>query len=389
MATRESATREPTTVGSAELEGSLEKKPLSIFQRRWRKFRTLKRGWYSFLALTILYLLSFLLPVLINSKALVVSHEGKLYFPAIADLLPFTEGHYTAEELGLRDPRRPERLMRGEARYRLLKEQYEKDDAGDWVLLTPYPYHPNESLLKEPSFRGRPPTKPDATNWLGTDDRGRDVLARLAYGFRISITFALAVVGFAYLIGIAIGATLGFFGGRVDIFGQRLVEIWAALPFLYTVIIISSIVQPGLIVLVTILALFYWIGISFYMRGEFLREKSKDYVAGAISIGESNRSIMFRHILPNALTPVISFAPFAIVGGISSLVSLDYLGFGLPPPTPSWGELVGQGLANIPAGAWHLVLFPLGALFATLLMVVFIGEAIREAFDPKVYSRLR
>ncbi|MDF1797937.1 MAG: ABC transporter permease subunit [Planctomycetota bacterium] len=367
----------------------VEAKPLSILQRRWRKFKTLKRGWYSFLALVGLYLLSFLLPILINSKALVVSYEGELYFPAVADLLPFTEGHYSAEELGLYDPRRPDRLMRGEARYRLLQEQYEASDEGNWVLLAPYPYHPNESLLKEASFTGHPPTKPDARNWLGTDDRGRDVLARLAYGFRISITFALLVVAISYLIGMSIGATLGFFGGRVDIFGQRLVEIWAAMPFLYTVIIISSIVQPNLKILVAILAIFYWIGISFYMRGEFLREKSKDYVAGAISIGESNAAIMFKHILPNALTPVISFAPFAIVGGISSLVSLDYLGFGLPHPTPSWGELVGQGLANIPAGAWHLVVFPLGALFGTLLMVVFIGEAIREAFDPKVFSRLR
>ena len=366
-----------------------EDKPLSIFQRRWRKFKTLKRGWYSFQLLLGIYVLSFLLPVLINSKALVVSHEGKLYFPAVEDLLPFMEGFHSAEELGLRDPRRPDRLMRGEARYRLLKTQYEADGNGDWVLLAPYPFHPNENLLNEPTFEGHPPTKPDSLNWLGTDDRGRDVFARLAYGFRISITFALAVVAISYLIGMTIGAILGFFGGKVDIFGQRLVEIWAAMPFLYTVIIISSIVQPSLVILVSILAVFYWIGISFYMRGEFLREKSKDYVAGAISIGESNRSIMFRHILPNALTPITSFAPFAIVGGISSLVSLDYLGFGLPHPTPSWGELVGQGLANIPAGAWHLVVFPLGALFVTLLMVVFIGEAIREAFDPKVFSRLR
>jgi len=370
-------------------ESTVEQKPLSILQRRWRKFKTLKRGWYSFLLLMGAYLLSFLLPVLVNSKALVVSYEDELYFPAIEDLLPFMQGHYTAEELGQRDPRRPDRLMRGEARYRLLKQQYQADGEGNWVFMPFYPYHPNESLLKEPTFEGHPPTKPDGKNLLGTDDRGRDVLARLLYGFRISITFALLVVAISYVIGMTVGATLGFFGGRVDIFGQRLVEIWAAMPFLYTVIIISSIIQPNLKILVMILAVFYWIGISFYMRGEFLREKSKDYVAGAISIGESNRAIMFRHILPNALTPIISFAPFAIVGGISSLVSLDYLGFGLPHPTPSWGELVGQGLANIPIGAWHLVVFPLGALFVTLLMVVFIGEAIREAFDPKVFSRLR
>ena len=367
---------------------SPDDKPLTVFQRRWRKFKTLRRGWWSFRLLTVLYLLSFLNPVLVNNKALLVSRDGDWSSPALEELLPFgATGYYAAEDLGQTDPRRPDRFMRGEARYRLLKTQYEAAGEGDWVLLPPYPYHPNENLLKELGFEGRPPTAPDAEHWMGTDDRGRDVFARLVYGFRISITFALLVVGVSYLIGMTVGATLGFFGGRVDILGQRLVEIWAALPFLYTVIIISAIVNPNLWILVGILSLFYWIGISFYMRGEFLREKAKDYVAAAISIGESNRSIMFRHILPNALTPIVTFAPFAIVGGISSLVSLDYLGFGLRPPTPSWGELVGQGLANI--SAWHLVLFPLGALFGTLLMVVFIGEAVREAFDPKVFSRLR
>jgi microcin C transport system permease protein len=365
-----------------------EPKPLTVFQRRWRKFKTLRRGWWSFRLLTFLYLLSFLNPVLINNKALVVSYEGGLHFPALEELLPFGDsGYRAAKDLGQYDPRRPERLMRGEANYRLLARQYEEKGEGNWVLLPPYPYHPNENLLKEPGFEGRPPTPPDAEHWMGTDDRGRDVFARLVYGFRISITFALLVVAVSYLIGMTVGATLGFFGGRVDIFGQRLVEIWAAMPFLYTVIIISAIVNPDLWILIGILSLFYWIGISFYMRGEFLREKAKDYVAAAISIGESNRAIMFKHILPNALTPIVTFAPFAIVGGISALVSLDYLGFGLRPPTPSWGELVGQGLTNITA--WHLVLFPLGALFGTLLMVVFIGEAVREAFDPKVFSRLR
>ncbi|HIL36115.1 MAG TPA: ABC transporter permease subunit [Planctomycetes bacterium] len=362
-------------------------KPQTVFQRRWKKFKTIRRGWYSFQLLLGMYLLSFLLPVLVNSKALVVSHGGELFFPAIEELLPFVGGYHAAKDLGIYDPRRPERLMRGEANYRLAKSQYEVADQGDWVLLTPYPYHPIENLLKEPGFEGRPPTAPDSVHWLGTDNRGRDVLARLVYGFRISITFALSVVGIAYLVGMSVGALLGFLGGRVDMFGQRIVEIWAALPFLYTVIIISSMISPSLWILVGILSLFYWIGISFYMRGEFLREKAKDYVAAAICIGESRRSIMFKHILPNALTPIVTFAPFAIVGGIASLVSLDYLGFGLAPPTPSWGELMGQGLSNI--SAWHLVLFPMGALFATLLMVVFIGEAVREAFDPKVFSRLR
>jgi microcin C transport system permease protein len=180
---------------------------------------------------------------------------------------------------------------------------------------------------------------------------------------------------------------------------QRVIEIWSSLPFLYTIIIVSSIVvpvyipgrhlvtQPSLWLLIIILAIFEWIGITYYVRGEFYREKAKDYVAAAIVTGVSDFAIMVRHILPNSLTPVVSFAPFAIVSNISALVALDFLGFGLPAPTPSWGELIGQGLENLTK--WWLVLFPLGVLFATLLLVVFIGEAVREAFDPREYSRLR
>lgn len=347
-------------------------RPRSIFQRRWAKFRTLKRGWYSFLLLTGALLLSFANPLLINNRALVVSYQGDLYFPAIA-------GHYEASTFGQR--------FIGEARYRELKEDFAKKGEGNWVIMPPYPYSPNESLLRDPSLPGAPPHPPNLTHWMGTDDRGRDVFARMVYGFRLSMLFGLGVVASSYVIGITVGALLGYFGGRIDILGQRFVEIWAGIPFLYTVIIISSIVKPNPWLLVAILAAFSWVGISYYIRGEFYREKAKDYVAAAVAAGESDLSIIFRHVLPNALTPVISFAPFALVGGITSLVSLDFLGFGVPPPTPSWGELVHQGRANI--AEWHLVLFPLGALFGTLMMVVFIGEAVREAFDPKTFSRLR
>jgi microcin C transport system permease protein len=348
-------------------------KPLSVFQRRWRKFKTLKRGWYSFLALVVLYIMSFFAPLVFSSDALVVSYNGELRFPLFAD-------HIEAIDLGQREI--------GSPNYRQLKEEYEEADEGNWVLLPLYPFGPIESLLLDPSLDNeRPPTAPNAHHFLGTDDRGRDVLSRLVYGFQTSITFALGMVLISYIIGMTFGAIFGFFGGRIDMFGQRLVEIWASMPFLYTVIIISSIVQPSIKLLIPLLAMFSWVGISFYMRGEFLREKSKDYVAAAIAIGEPNHRIMFRHILPNALTPIVSFAPFAIVGGISALVSLDFLGFGLPAPTPSWGELLNQGIAHI--NDWHLIVFPLCALFMTLLMVVFIGEAIREAFDPKVFSRLR
>ena len=346
--------------------------PLSVLQRRWKKFKTLKRGWYSFQILVFLYLSSFLLPFLVSSDAICARYQGEWHFPVFG-------GYHQARDFG--------QDQVGEVSWRDLQEQYYFESEDNFVLLAPYPYDPLENLLHESNLKGQPPHAPNAYHILGTDDRGRDVFARLIYGFRTSITFALGVIIISYIIGMTVGACFGYFSGRVDFWGQRLVEIWSGLPFLYTIIIISSIVKPGMWLLILLLALFRWVGISFYMRGEFYREKSKDYVAAAIAQGESHRSIMFRHILPNGLTPVISFAPFAVVVTISSLVSLDYLGFGLPAPTPSWGELVNQGLENITA--WHLVFFPLSALFITLLLVVFIGEAVREAFDPKVFSRLR
>ncbi|MDG2305371.1 MAG: ABC transporter permease subunit [Candidatus Binatia bacterium] len=349
---------------------------VSVFRRRWQKFRTLRRGWYSFVVLLTCYVTTFFLFLLVNNQAIAVHYDGETYFPAFA--AAFEGKVYQAKDFGQR--------AIGETKYRRLAKEFSEDAAsGNWVVMPPYPYSPIESLLRD--LPGNPPHAPSLEHWCGTDDRGRDVFARLTYGFRISISFALGVTLLSYLVGMTVGACFGYFGGRVDILGQRFVEIWAALPFLYTIIIISSIIRPNVWLLIALLSAFGWISISFYMRGEFYREKAKDYVAAAIAQGESNFSILFRHILPNSLTPIISFAPFAIVGSISSLVSLDFLGFGLPPPTPSWGELVGQGLANIQK--WHLVLFPLGALFGTLLMVVFIGEAVREAFDPKVYSRLR
>lgn len=340
----------------------------SLFRKRLRKFRRIKRGWYSFLLLASCYLLSFALPLVVNNKPLVLRYEGKTYAPL---------AHFY-----------PDSLFGGqgsaEPNYRALAARLKAEGKGfAWMPL--YPYHPNESLLELP---GQPPHAPSRAHWCGTDNRGRDVFARLLYGFRISISFALITTLVSYIVGITIGALLGYYGGRFDIGVQRLIEIWSAMPFLYTMIIISSILQPNFALLVVVLTLFGWMGMTYYVRGEFYREKAKDYVAAAIAMGASNRQVIFRHILPNALTPVISFAPFAVVGYIGSLVSLDFLGFGLAPPTPSWGQLVQQGMDEI-THAWWLILTPLTALFATLLMVTFIGEAVREAFDPKVFSRLR
>lgn len=344
---------------------------VSIFRKRWRKFKTIKRGYYAFIALIVFYAVSFILPLFVNHTALIVKYNGSYYFPV------FKSGIYEAKVFGQnRD---------GETNYRMLKQQFRSEDNDNWVLMPVYPYSPNENLLDETT--GSPPHAPSSTHFFGTDDRARDVLARLLFGFNISISFALVVTLFAYLIGVSIGALLGYFGGKIDIFGQRVIEIWSTLPFLYVMIIVSSILQPNFILLVFIMTAFGWMGITYYVRGEFYREKARDYVSAAVSLGAKNHTIIFKHVLPNSVTPIISFAPFAIVADISSLVALDFLGFGLPPPTPSWGQLIRQGMTNIEN--WWLVAAPLAAMFLTLIAIVFIGEAIREAFDPKVYSRLR
>jgi microcin C transport system permease protein len=354
--------------------------PESIARRRLRKFRRLKRGYYSFVIIAAAYVLSFFLPLIANGTAIAVKYQGDYYVPMLT--------YYPASTFG--------QQAFGEPDYRALDREFEAQGAGNWVLMPPVPYGSNESLFDQPGSAPHPPSR---AHLFGTDDRARDVLVRLAYGFNISLTFAILVTAFSYAVGILVGGLIGYFGGKLDLLGQRLIEIWSALPFLYTIIIISSIVvpiyvpgrlqvlQPSFWMLVIILAAFEWMAMTYYIRGEFYREKAKDYVGAAIVVGVSEPAIMFRHILPNALTPVVSFAPFAIVANISALVALDFLGFGLPAPTPSWGELIGQGMDNLTK--WWLVFFPLGALFVTLLLVVFIGEAVREAFDPKEHSRLR
>ena len=352
----------------------------SILHKRVRKFRRLKRGYYAFLLVTVAYAVSFFLPLLANGKALVVKYEGSYFFPVAS--------YHAAGEFGLD--------AFGEPNYRELDALFEVEGGDNWVLMPLIPYGPNEGLLDD---SGSPPNPPSWSHLMGTDDRGRDVLVRLAYGFNISMTFALLVTVLGEGLGIAIGAALGYFGGKLDILGQRGIEIWSSLPFLYTIIIVSSVIvpvympgapqllQPSFWLLVIVLAVFNWMGMTYYVRGEFYREKAKDYVGAAIAAGVSDSGIIFRHILPNALTPVVSFTPFVVVANIASLVALDFLGFGLPAPTPSWGELIGQGMNNLTK--WWLVMYPSGALFVTLLLVVFIGEAVREAFDPREYSRLR
>lgn len=372
-------------------------KPLTVNQRRWRKFKTLRRGYYSLIILSICYLISFFLPLLINNRALIVHYNGETRFPAFRDLMdvpvlrmltspPFVSG-VSVGQVG----------NEGECNYRLLQEQYEQDpNSENYVIMPLYPYGPLEDLTSgNPLFAAPFEEKEGATGRIfGTDDRGRDVFARMLYGFQVSITFGLILTILQYLIGVPIGAAMGYWGGKFDMFLQRFMEIWSTLPVLFLIIILVALLNPKSTIfqfslLVMLNAIFAWLGPANQMRAQFYRERARDYVAAAISIGVPTHKILFKHILPNSLVPIVTSLPFAVVSGITSLLSLDFLGFGLMPPTPSWGQMVSVGLANLTDGYWWLILVPLSAMFLTLIAVVFIGEAIREAFDPKVFSRLR
>lgn len=341
----------------------------SILKRRWEKFKTLKRGYYSLIILLMTYGISFFLPFLINNRALIVKYNSDYYFPAFS-------GYVSGETFNQDVP--------GEARYRKLKNEFREDGNGNWVLLPPYPYSPFEDITFEGNKMYQPPS---SLRWMGTDNTGRDVFARLCYAFNISISFALLLTIINYIIGILIGGAMGYFGGKFDLIFQRLVEIWSNLPMLFVIIILSSIIKPSFYLLIGIYTLINWISMTYLMRAEFYREKSKAYVAAALSMGQSEFKVMFKHILPNSLVPIITYFPFSVVAGISALVGLDFLGFGLAPPTPSWGQMLDVGLQNI--RKWWMVFAPVSAQFLTLLSIVFIGEGVREAFDPKVYSRLR
>ncbi|MBS1537400.1 MAG: ABC transporter permease subunit [Bacteroidetes bacterium] len=341
------------------------------------------------------YILSFCLPILVNNQALMVSHNGEWSFPAFRTFVA---------ELPILNTIIPNKTYQGiifgqenntsECKYRELQTQYGNENKGDFVIMPLYPYGPREivsgngergDVFLKPFYR----TSDGGFRLFGTDDSGGDVFSKIAYGFNISISFALLLSIIEYLIGVPLGGALGYLGGKFDLIMQRIIEIWASLPVLFLIIIVVSMATPSFGLLLFLLSIVSWVGITTYVRAEFYREKAKDYVAAAVSIGIPTWKIMLKHILPNSLVPLITFFPFTLIGGISSLVSLDFLGFGLPPGTPSWGSMISVGLDHINDGYWWITVVPLTAMFFTLMLTVFIGEAIREAFDPKVFSRLR
>jgi len=306
--------------------------------------------------------------VLVNNRALIVHYKGKYYFPTYVHMLPGTNFGQDYEF---------------ETDYREMAARFKAENSGNWVLLPPVPFNPYENDLREDAFPPFPPSTGEK-HYLGTDAVGRDIVARLVYGFRIAIAFSLLLLVTNYAIGVSIGSAMGFWGGKFDLIFQRIIEIWSNVPFLYVIIIISSIVVPNFFMLILIMAIFGWIGITWTMRTVTYKERAREYVLAARALGASNFRIIFKHIIPNTIAIIVTFAPFSVSGGIVALTSLDYLGFGLPPPTPSWGELIQQGWTNL--DAWWISGSVIGAMVITLMIVTFIGEAVREAFDPKLHT---
>lgn len=335
----------------------------SLYHRRWQKFKSNRRGYFSLIIFSLLLVISLFAEVVSNDKPLLVYFESNFYFPVINSYPETTFGGFFQTETDYRDP--------------YIFEKITTDGNFAIFPLNPHSYYSINLAIDQPV-----PSPPTMVNYLGTDDRGRDVLARLIYGFRLSVLFGFTLTLIGTFLGIIIGAVQGYLGGRTDLFTQRFIEIWSAMPELYLLIIFASIFNPSILLLVILLSMFGWMGLSDYVRAEFLKGRNMDYVKAAKALGVSDTKIMFRHLLPNGMTPVITFLPFRMSGAILALTSLDFLGLGVPPPTPSLGELLSQGKGNIEA--WWLSLGTFVVLVTTLMLLIFIGEALRETFDPRV-----
>src|SRR5262245_2262963 len=331
-------------------------------RRAWRRFRANRLGYWSLLILAVLFGLSLIAEVLSNDKPLVAEYEGRWYFPVLQTLPDTTFGGDFPTPTDYLDP--------------LIRENLSRD--GNFAIFPPNRYHHStiNYFAKEPA-----PARPSDQNWLGTDDKGRDLLARLLYGFRLSVLFALIVTAVCTAFGVFYGAVQGYLAGWTDIAMERFKEIWGAMPVLYMLIIFSSLFSPSFALLVILISIFGWLGIAAYVRAEFLKNRTLDYVRAARALGQSNRKIMWRHILPNSLTPVVTLVPFEMAMAIGALTSLDFLGLGVPPGTPSLGDLLKQGKENL--DAWWISLSTFAVLVVTLLLLILIGDALRDALDPR------
>ncbi|MBF0289669.1 MAG: ABC transporter permease subunit [SAR324 cluster bacterium] len=340
--------------------------PLTL--KKIKRFRSIKRGYYSLLIFCFMLLITIFAELWINNRALLVYYEGHVYFPTYGAMTP---GNTFGLEYDY------------ETNYRDLQKKIELEEGNNFLVMPLVPYNAFEMDLRDTEFPPFSPSWKDK-HYLGTDAIGRDMVARLVYGFRVCITFSLFLLVITFAIGIALGCLMGYWGGKFDLFFQRLIEIWSSIPFLYIIMIIASIVVPNLTILVLVSVLFGWMGLTWYMRTATYKEKARDYVMAAKALGASNNRIIFYHILPNTISLIVTFVPFSVAGGISGLTALDYLGFGLPPPTPSWGELLQQGTTNLQA-IW-IISSTVTALVVVMVSITFIGEAVREGFDPKLHS---
>ncbi|AOS81657.1 MULTISPECIES: ABC transporter permease [Hydrogenophaga] len=335
---------------------------LSPSRRAWLRFKRNRLGYWSLVLFCVLVVASLFAEVLSNDRPLVVRYEGQTYFPIVRDYPETVFGGDFETPADYLDP--------------FIRKQITQGD--NWALYAPNPYGSQTINY----FAEKPnPSGPSRANWFGTDDRGRDLLAQLIYGFRVSVLFALALTAIGVVLGIVTGAIQGFFGGKTDLAFQRFIEIWGSMPELYLLIIFSAVFAPSVGLLLILLSLFGWMGLSDYVRAEFLRNRQLDYVRAARAMGLSNAQIIWRHILPNSLTPVVTFLPFRMSAAILALTSLDFLGLGVPPGTPSLGELLSQGKNSI--DAWWISLSTFGVLVLTLLLLTFMGDALRDALDPR------
>jgi microcin C transport system permease protein len=332
-----------------------------VGRRRWRNFQANRRAWVSLWIFGALFLVTLVAEVVANDKPLLIRYDGRFYFPVLRSHPETTFGGFFETEAEYREPEVAA----------LIEEK-------GWMLWPPIRYSYDTVAYGLPTPAPSPPT---GRNWLGTDDQARDVLARLIYGFRISVLFGLSLTLASSLIGIAAGAVQGYFGGRLDLYFQRFIEIWSSLPTLYLLIILASVVEPSFWWLLGLLLLFSWMSLVGVVRAEFLRTRNFDYVRAARALGARDAAIMFHHILPNAMTAALTFLPFILTGAITSLTALDFLGFGMPAGSASLGEILKQGKGNLNAPWLGLSAFAVLALMLSLL--VFIGEGVRDAFDPR------
>ena len=336
-----------------------------LTQARWQRFKSHRRGFYSLWIFSLLFIVSLFAEIIANDKPLLVSYDHQWFFPVVTQYAETRFGGEFETEADYTDPYVVE----------LIEQK-------GYLIWAPIRFSYDTINL---NVVGSVPSAPDSVNWLGTDDKGRDVLARIIYGFRVSVLFGFALTIISSVIGVLVGATQGYYGGWLDLFGQRFIEVWSGMPTLFLLIILSSFVEPNFWWLLGIMVLFSWMSLVGVVRAEFLRCRNFDYIRAAQAMGVKDARIIFRHMLPNAMVASLTMMPFILSGSVTTLTSLDFLGFGLPVGSPSLGELLAQGKANLQAPWLGISAFAVLSLMLTLL--VFIGEVVRDAFDPHVQGR--